>query len=253
VYAASVRPTLLVILSLVCLACTDPTVVSDDGANTTTTNGDGDGDATSTSGDGDGDGDGEPSDDACGCEDGQLCVGDCVWGPFEPHYLANARCVDGAPCEQGVESSACMELACGAASATTLATCESLDVSNGYDIICDPASSQQGCDPSSADCPEGEKCVPQLPQWGPDAWGTARCVPVVGTHAPGEACSSTGADPAVAGTDSCDAGSVCWSGSLSGEPFEGLCQPYCSQDLACPEQQSCEPVVWDIPLCVPSP
>ena len=252
------RSILIVTLTLVCLACTDRTVVSND--NTTTTNGDGDGDATGETGpDGDlpstsGDGDGEPSDNACGCEEGQLCVGDCSYGDFDPDEVENPRCIDDAICfEHGFDSPECMELACDAPWSEPLGVCgDSAD----YNIICEPSSPPPSCYEIDQDCPDNEKCVPRLP----DRWGysTARCVPVVDVGAPGDPCSSQGADPASEGTDSCDFTSMCWNGALTAEPFEGICRPFCeweNDELTCPEGLTCEWVIAPdtFRLCVPSP
>lgn len=247
------RSGLLVTFSLVCVACSDRTVVSDDEANSTTTNGDGDGDmSTETSTSGDGDGDGDPLADPCGCEDGELCVGDCVWGDFNPDSVQNRRCIDATLCnENGWDSLECMEHACYVPWAERQSYCGPPDESEGYDIICGEGIGPASCDETAQDCPEDEKCVLQsLDRFD----NVTRCVLVVGTDAIGEPCSSQGADPDGEGTDSCVATAMCWNGTLTNEPFEGVCQPFCSPlDPQCPEQMGCELAFGPFQLCLPSP
>jgi hypothetical protein len=253
------RSTLLVTLtlSLICLACTDRTVVGNDDGNTTTTNGDGDGDASSETGpdadlpwSGDGDGGPDPNEDACGCEQGQLCVGDCIWGDFNPNWVDNPRCINDAICfEHGFDSPECMDLACQTPWADPIDSCGD---SAGYDIICDPASTFPSCNEVVQDCPDGEKCVVRVP----DRRGfyTSRCVGIPGMGAPGEPCMSEGADPESEGTDSCDASSMCWSGTLTAEPFEGICRPFCALDMSCPDGLTCAQLLpAPFFLCVPAP
>ena len=106
-----------------------------------------------------------------------------------------------------------------------------------YNIICEPFSPPQSCWELAQDCPDDTKCVAREP----DRWGynTTRCVPIVGTGAAGEPCTSEGANPESEGTDSCDATSMCWNGTLTAEPFDGT---------------SCEAVIESpFHLCLPSP
>lgn len=232
---------------LIASACSDRPIMSDD---TSSTMPDGDGDSdTSTSGDGD---DSDPSANPCGCENGQLCVGDCAWGDFEPDKMVNPRCIDATICdEQGKDSPSCKELACGKPWAAMLPSCGPLSEWTGYDIICNPSWSPVSCDIVGQDCPKGEKCVARIP----DRWGfyDTRCVPVDGTGAAGDPCTSEGADPDSAGTDSCGASSMCWNGSLTAEPFEGTCYEFCFgyDSSSCPEETTCQPVAEAILLCVP--
>ncbi|MFO7561326.1 MAG: hypothetical protein R6X02_01680 [Enhygromyxa sp.] len=215
-------------------------------------------------GNGDGDDDGATTtgadmpttggkDDACGCEAGQLCVGDCVFPiGFDPTKIINSRCIDAGACdEHGIDSPECMELACARPWAETLDECGPAGATNGYDIVCSEKN-PAWCDEITQDCPQGEKCVIRPA----DRWGhhTARCVPVTGTDAAGEPCTSAGASPDSDGTDSCDATSMCWSGSLDTEPFEGTCHGFCSDyadSSACPEQTSCQLLEDSFWLCVP--
>ncbi|HLT39943.1 MAG TPA: hypothetical protein VK034_26865 [Enhygromyxa sp.] len=83
------RSTSIVTFVLILGACSARSVTSDDQSSSTTTDDEGDGDATTETDSADlpstsGDGDGDPLADPCGCEDGQLCVGDCIWGDFNP-------------------------------------------------------------------------------------------------------------------------------------------------------------------------
>jgi hypothetical protein len=241
--------------TLTCAACSERAILAegdessdsdtDGDATTDTESGDGDGDATTDTESGDGD----PSEDACGCEEGQLCVGDCDWGDFNPDEVENPRCIDDAICfEHGFDSPECMGLACNAPWSEPLGVCgDSAD----YNIICEPFSPPQSCSELSQDCPDA-KCVAREP----DRWGfnTTRCVPIVGTGAAGEPCTSEGADPESEGTDSCDATSMCWSGTLVAEPFMGTCRPFCDEDAGCPDGMTCEAVLsTPFYLCLPSP
>jgi hypothetical protein len=232
---------------LIASACSDRPITSDDETSSTMADGDSD---TTTSGDGE---DSDPSANPCGCEGGQLCVGDCFWGDFNPDKMVNPRCIDATVCnEQGKDSPSCKELACGKPWAAMLPSCGPLSGWIGYDIICDPDWSPQWCGIVDQDCPKGEKCVARIP----DRWGfyDARCVPVDGTGTAGDPCTSEGADPDSAGTDSCGASSMCWKGSLTAEPFEGTCREFCSgqlDSLSCPEETTCQLVADAIWLCVP--
>lgn len=93
------------------------------------------------------------------------------------------------------------------------------------------------CSVYDQDCPEGAKCVPSIsPNHSP-----SRCVPVLGDHAVGEACTFDGHET---GTDDCDVDSHCWPGDWDGpEPLMGTCAPFCQGSEAqpsCPGQgESC--------------
>jgi hypothetical protein len=242
------RPAQTLAALLLTTACSARPVADGDDTGTAGTNDEttvGDGDTTESTGDGD-------PEDPCGCDDDQWCVADCQWGDFQPNQIINPRCIDAALCiEHGSDSPPCLEVACGSLDATATQNCATPEQSFGYDIICGGLL-ESACDEVVQDCPEGEKCVARLDRFGVLP---TRCVPVVGSDPIDAPCSSTGHDPAAAGTDSCDEAGMCFNGMLSAEPFEGTCYPFCSafDDPQCPPSTACSPVDDEFMLCVPVP
>lgn len=90
------------------------------------------------------------------------------------------------------------------------------------------------CDPwAVGDCPEGEKCA----AWAmSDTWDSNKCVPVMGDGVDGDDCTYDGA---VAGTDTCAAGHMCYYTNAEGA---GTCIPLCTgspDDGQCPDGFNC--------------
>lgn len=102
------------------------------------------------------------------------------------------------------------------------------------------------CDEIVQDCIDGEKCVVTIDGEWPNL--PSECQPVMGTDAPGEPCTSFGNS-----IDSCTSEAMCWSGELTAEPFEGICQPYCDgteQQPSCPDNLACVLIAPDFHLCI---
>jgi len=85
------------------------------------------------------------------------------------------------------------------------------------------------CDVFAQDCPEGQKCSAVITDGG-GAWNGARCVPVLGTGAPGDPCI---AKSVAEGLDSCAKGVMCWGVDMDGN---GTCVGLCTGD-------------WEAPMC----
>lgn len=89
------------------------------------------------------------------------------------------------------------------------------------------------CDPWANDCPEGEKCA----AWQmDDTWDSNKCVPVMGDGVDGDVCTYDGA---VAGTDTCAAGHMCY---YTNADNVGTCIPLCTgtpEDGQCPQGFNC--------------
>jgi hypothetical protein len=89
------------------------------------------------------------------------------------------------------------------------------------------------CDPWAQDCPEGEKCA----AWAmSDTWDSNKCVPVMGDGVEGDECTYDGA---VAGTDTCSVGHMCYYTNAEGI---GTCIPQCTgspDDGQCPDGFNC--------------
>jgi hypothetical protein len=194
-----------------------------------------------------------PPADPCMCEDGAICVADCLWSADYSDYVDNFRCVDDPACLVDPQDPQCGIASCGYSAAVT-SNCDTN--SEGVDLICFGDFELEICDELlkdyGQDCPEGDKCVFEVLGWE-QAHGT-RCVEVTGTAAPGESCTSEGA---TIGTDDCDAQGMCWNGAISTEPFVGTCHAYCADvdgQLTCPESSSCQ-VFGDneFHLCIPDP
>jgi hypothetical protein len=100
------------------------------------------------------------------------------------------------------------------------------------------------------DCPGGYKCVPYWPPGTADLWQQPeyKCVPVSGTHEPGESCTLDGLDTA---HDDCDADGFCWT--YASTEIEGRCHPFCTggfQYAECIEGWNCVlNEIWP-PMCV---
>lgn len=183
------------------------------GSDTITGDGDGEGD-----GDGDttGDGDGEPppTPDACGCDEGEVCVG-----------LADSACAFGSGFSLiCIDASDCLgpctcETVCGEACVP------SCDYAVSVDFWCDSLGGLNDCDVLEQNCPDGEKCVPT------EGFDDNTCVPAGGDAAAGEPCFGGGG-----GEDNCDANSWCYAAN-GGEP---TCQPFCTPEAECEDpDQSC--------------
>lgn len=93
------------------------------------------------------------------------------------------------------------------------------------------------CDPWMQDCPDGEKCVPDMSSGG--VWDDLECVPIMGDAKPGEPCTYGGT---VDATDDCDATGMCFDvDEIDGELI-GTCYAFCTgtPDIPeCPETSTC--------------
>jgi hypothetical protein len=89
------------------------------------------------------------------------------------------------------------------------------------------------CDPWAQDCPEGEKCVAYAIG---DTWDANKCAPVNGDGVAGDECTYDGA---LAGTDTCAVGHMCYYTNMDGI---GTCIPLCTgspDDGQCPDGFNC--------------
>jgi Mg-chelatase subunit ChlD len=93
------------------------------------------------------------------------------------------------------------------------------------------------CDPFVQDCPDGEKCV-AYSAYGRE-WDSNKCVPVLGSGMPGEACTYGGIYEA---TDDCEGTSYCWDVvDVMGAP-QGVCTQFCTgtaDSPVCPDGFDC--------------
>jgi hypothetical protein len=98
-----------------------------------------------------------------------------------------------------------------------------------------PEVTESQCDPWAQDCPEGEKCVAY--ESAGNSWDANKCVPVMGEGVEGDECTYDGA---VAGTDSCAVGHMCYYANAEGI---GTCIPQCTGtgmvDASCPAGFNC--------------
>ncbi|MEZ4451960.1 MAG: ribulose phosphate epimerase [Nannocystaceae bacterium] len=101
------------------------------------------------------------------------------------------------------------------------------DVGCNFLCIPDGGGIEDDCDVWAQNCTEGEKCTAWANDGG-SAWNAHRCVPVVpDPDSVGEPCSVEGS--AVAGSDSCDKGAMCWD--VDPETRLGVCVGLCQGDL----------------------
>ncbi|MFV8756325.1 ribulose phosphate epimerase [Nannocystaceae bacterium ST9] len=94
------------------------------------------------------------------------------------------------------------------------------------------------CDPFAKDCPMGEKCVPYSTDGG-GVWDANKCVPVTGDGQAGDTCTWGGI---AAGTDDCDADSICWDVMEVDGQALGVCTSLCegtANDPICGAETSC--------------
>lgn len=92
------------------------------------------------------------------------------------------------------------------------------------------------CDVWKENCPAGQKCMPYADD-GSSSWNALKCVPVMGTDKPGEACTVEGSG--VSGLDSCVKHAICFG--VDGNN-EGTCVQMCNGTPAnpsCPNGTSC--------------
>jgi hypothetical protein len=92
------------------------------------------------------------------------------------------------------------------------------DTTTGSFVPTDDVPAANSCDPWLQDCPEGEKCAAY--QMG-DTWDANKCVPVMGEGVEGDECTYDGA---LAGTDTCAVGHMCYYTNMDGV---GTCIPQC--------------------------
>jgi hypothetical protein len=113
----------------------------------------------------------------------------------------------------------------------------------------DMGEDQEGCDPWSQDCPDGDKCTYQDDGYGP----MTQCMPVdPDAKGVGEKCEVR--EGAQSGVDDCDAGLVC---EYVNEQGFGVCVELCGgsmQDPTCSDPDAMCQVCHDdcASLCVPT-
>lgn len=95
------------------------------------------------------------------------------------------------------------------------------------------------CDTFSQDCPDGEKCVPFIPE-GESTWTGTRCVEVTGAAVDGDPCLLESLQEP---NDGCDEDHLCWELIYNEDNvLEGVCRPFCagtSGNPTCEEGASC--------------
>lgn len=101
-------------------------------------------------------------------------------------------------------------------------------------MSCEDVGADAQCDNFAQDCPEGQKCAAFID--GGNTWNALKCVEVdPQPSAPGEACTSMGANT---GIDSCDKGAMCWDIQNG----VGTCVALCKGTLetpTCPDLIKC--------------
>jgi hypothetical protein len=107
------------------------------------------------------------------------------------------------------------------------------------------------CEPWAQDCPDGQKCVPAAVEED-DVFVINKCVPVLGSGQPGDACSFDGFLEA---TDDCGADSFCWNSAWVEQlGTVGTCTAFCEGTPAQPECSTGTTCLIDEPgllnLCV---
>lgn len=103
------------------------------------------------------------------------------------------------------------------------------------------------CDPTSQDCPDGEKCTAVSPMEG-QPWGVNECVPVAGGKQLGDACDVMGGK--YTGLDDCDVGYICLLTDDDGKG--GTCVEFCDVNMTCPKSGAMCVVYNDgsLPICL---
>ena len=102
------------------------------------------------------------------------------------------------------------------------------------------------CDPTSQDCPDGEKCSAWATVEG-EPWNANRCVPLMGSGQVGDACNIEGGK--YTGEDDCDLGLICLLTDDDG--LDGACIEFCTGSMTCPSGGSCS--VYNggsLPICL---
>ncbi|MFV8751950.1 ribulose phosphate epimerase [Nannocystaceae bacterium ST9] len=101
------------------------------------------------------------------------------------------------------------------------------DTTDGGFVPTTDVPAANSCDIWLQDCPEGEKCAAYAMG---DTWDSTKCVPVMGDGVEGDQCTYDGA---LAGTDTCAVGHMCYYTNMDGV---GTCIPLCTGD---PENGMC--------------
>ncbi|MEM6992513.1 MAG: ribulose phosphate epimerase [Myxococcota bacterium] len=112
------------------------------------------------------------------------------------------------------------------------------------------------CDPTTQDCPRGEKCSAYSTIEG-DPWNANKCVAQTGDGQVGDPCDIVGGK--YTGEDNCDVGLICLLTDDDG--FDGACVEFCDSGMACSAGScsvyndgslpicltSCDPLIQDCP------
>ncbi len=103
------------------------------------------------------------------------------------------------------------------------------------------------CDPTSQNCPDGQKCTAVSMTEG-EPWAINVCVDVNGSGQVGDPCDIEGGK--YTGVDNCDVGFICLL--TDDEGFGGTCTEFCDSNMECPQSgNECE-VYNDgsLPICL---
>lgn len=101
------------------------------------------------------------------------------------------------------------------------------------------------CDPTSQDCPRGEKCTAFASIEG-EPWDANKCVPMMGKAQVGDPCDIVGGK--YTGEDNCDVGLICLLTDDDG--MDGACVEFCDTAMQC-EAGSCS--IYNggsLPICL---